>query len=589
MTAGAIITIVMLALVFIILMRTNLPSDIVYLSAVMFLLLFGAIDTETALSGFSSSAVVRVGVLSVVTAGLYWSGVLKWATKNLLNEPRNYLHALIRMTLPAAFFAALVTDNSVVTTFSKVMKQWSKLLNVALSRLLLPLAYIAQMGGVFTIISSASAVIVVGMYADDNPGQSIGFFDVTPSALICFAVMVGAILLLRRLLPIRTAPEDEFGRTTEYTVEMLVPSDCRSIGMTVSEAGLGRMKGGHLIEIVRFDREVITPVSPDEFIMGGDRLIYTGKIPLIEQLKKSHGLVASNHHVFSVANEDSSNRCVRAAMVKFNSRLVGRTILDSRFEQKNDLVVIALSRGGRRFDDSPRHIRIEGGDMLLIEMSSKDKHLEHRLRHDLVWTEVEDLITVSPKTAVSSLVVLGMMVIVALGLVPVLQAAMLAAFSMLVFRCCSIRQAHESIRWEALMTFAASIVFSKAIEQNGLADMLAGFIIDTGGGNSLAIVALLAATILLATEIINNAAVAALFYPIVQETAIQTGLPAAPLCYLLMICSVMAFATPIGSSVNIAVYGQGGYKVSDYLRIGIPLKIVSFVTVTLTIYLLYIR
>jgi len=589
MTVYAIITIVTLLTVFTVLIKTSLPSDIVFLFGLMVLLVTGAVDTPTALSGFSSSAVVRVGVLFVVAAGLYWSGVLKWAVKHIITYPKNYFEALVKIMPIAAVLSAVMSDNTVVVIFTKVMKMWAKKINVAVSKLLIPMTSAAQIGGILTIISSTPNVVVAGLY-HDHTQQNLGFFSITPSAVICFITLCATMLLFRKLLPDRTNPDEGFEKTEEYTVEMLVPSDCPHIGQTVTEAGLLSIKGGgHLIEIVRFDKEIITPVAEDEFIMGGDRLIFTGKIPLIEQLKASHGLVASTNHVFSVEDVDNSQRKVTAAMVKFNSNLIGKTITKSGFEKKNGIVVVALSRNGQRIDDSPRNIPILGGDTLLIEMQKKEaKEVEKNLKLDFVITANEDLIETGPKTVLSSIILVAMVIVTAMGILPMLEATMLAAAAMLVLKCCTPKQAQESVKWDILLVFAASIVFGKAIEQNGIADIVVQGILSLSGESKLLTITLLATAMLITTEIISNTAVAALFFPIVLNTSQQTGMPLEPLCYLLMLCASLAVATPTGSSVNTLIYGPGGYKFSDYFILGIPQKIVALITTVATIYLLYL-
>jgi len=154
--------------------------------------------------------------------------------------------------------------------------------------------------------------------------------------------------------------------SSEYTVELLVPTENAAVGSTVAESGLDNVPGGRLIEIVRFDREVISPVPTDEFILGGDRLVYAGEVDEILNLRRTHGLVNANHHVFSVSEVDRSRR-LRTGYIKYGSPLIGKKMEDTSFESDNNLTLVAVSRKGERIRQSPREIVLEPGDSLLIE------------------------------------------------------------------------------------------------------------------------------------------------------------------------------------------------------------------------------
>ena len=191
-----------------------------------------------------------------------------------------------------------------VALFIDVVKLWARRLGTQPSRLLLPLSYAATLGGTCTLIGNSSNLVIAGLYADQS-GRSLNFFAPLLPGLICATVGIGLVLLLRRFIPSRQSPEDSFESTSDYTVELLVPTDNEAVGQTVGEAGLQQVQGGSLIEIVRFDKEIISPVPQDEFILGGDRLIYSGQINEILELMQTHGLVAADHHVYSINEIDS--------------------------------------------------------------------------------------------------------------------------------------------------------------------------------------------------------------------------------------------------------------------------------------------
>jgi len=583
------VTILILAVMFVVLFKTTVPPDVVFLSAVTMMFITGAVDTTTALSGFSSASVVTVAALFVVIAGLYQTGVLKWVVAHVLGEPKSYVSALLRVIFPAALMSSVMTDSTVCALFIKVVKMWAKKIGIAASKLLIPMSYATLVGGTLTLLGTAPNLIVAGLYFD-NTGKAMNIFTITPPALVCLLAYVVAIIVLRRLLPVRKSPDENFESTNEYTAELLVPTLNSDVGKTVGEAGLDSVKGGHLIEIVRFDKEVISPVSPDEFILGGDRLVFAGDLEQIQELKKTHLFVATDHHVFSYDDIDEQGRKLLTGTLKYNSEINGKRMSDTDFESRHGLVLVAVSRDGERIDDSPRNIVLASGDTLLMEYSSKmsESVMMEQLKDDFVMHESEAPIETSKRTYVSIAILVGMILLSSFKVLSVVQSAMLAAFASVLFRCCTPKQAQKSIHWDIVMIFACSVVFGKAIQENGIAEAIANGVASVCGGSVLLTMILVSIVALTVTEFVSNTAAAAIFFPIVYQLATNLGVDPKGFCLMLALCVSMSFATPIGSPVNTLVYGPGGYRFSDFLKIGIPMNIVMLFTIVTTIYLMYI-
>ena len=247
------ITIATVVSVIIVLMRTRIPPLVVFLAALTVLVTFGIVTEAEGMAGFGSEPVVVHGAFFVVMAGLMQTGVLYWLTKHLLGTPASYRQALLKLMLPTASLAAFLTSVNVVALFIDVVKLWARRLGTQPSRLLLPLSYAATLGGTCTLIGNSSNLVIAGLYADQS-GRSLNFFAPLLPGLICATVGIGLVLLLRRFIPSRQSPEDSFESTSDYTVELLVPTDNEAVGQTVGEAGLQQVQGGSLIEIVRFTR-----------------------------------------------------------------------------------------------------------------------------------------------------------------------------------------------------------------------------------------------------------------------------------------------------------------------------------------------
>ena len=471
------ITIATVLTMFTILLFTKLRADLVFMGAVGILFVTGVLDAKEAFSGFSSGSVVVIGVLFVVVAGLTYTGVLQWIVKHLLGQPKSYGKAVVRLMLPVAGLSSFLSNTTVVALFVGIVKMWSKKLGISPSKLLIPLSYASGMGGVCTLIGTPPNLIISGLYAD-HTGTTMNVLATTIPGLFCLFVGVLSIIAMRRLLPDRKAPESSDEDTAEYTVELIVPSDNKYIGETLGYAGLLDVKGGRLIRMHHFDN-VKVPIDKDEFIMGGDHMVFAGQIKDIMELSKTHGLIVG-----------------------------------------------------------------------------------------------DEVINVGLKTLLSSLVMLTMVVLSATGVMPLLQCAFLAAAAMLLLRCCTPDQAMKSINWDILMVFAGSVVLGLAIQKTGIAERLAFGILDVCGTNPLVVMMAICFVGTFITEFISNTAAGAMFFPIMYEAAEKLGYEPYPFLIALMISVSSSFATPIGSPTHMLVYGPGGYRFSDFMRVGLLMNLI---------------
>ena len=565
------ITIITVLSMFTVLLFTRLRSDLVFLGAIAILFVTGVLDAKEAFSGFSSTSVVVIGVLFVVVAGLTHTGVLQWIVKHLLGQPRSYGTAVVRLMLPVAALSSFLSNTTVVALFVGIVKMWSKKLGVSPSKLLIPLSYASGMGGVCTLIGTPPNLIISGLYTD-HTGNAMNVLATTIPGLFCLFIGVLSIIALRRLLPDRKAPEAAFEATADYTVELLVPSNNPYVGKKISQAGITEIRGGRLIEIIHFD-EVVSPVPDSEPIMGGDRLVFAGQIDEILDLKKSHGFVNADHHVFTI-DEVSTNRQLRTAYVTFGSSLIGTTIGNSTFEKDNNLTLVAVARRGKRIDQSPREVVLQAGDTLLLECPPKLNINTDQLASQLQFFDSPQVPNIGPRTFISSGIMIAMVVLSALGVIPLLQCAFLAAMAMLLFRCCNVDQAMKAINWDILMVFAGSVVLGLAIQKTGIAERLAFGILDVCGSNPIVVMTAICFVGTFITEFISNTAAGAMFFPIMYEAAEKLGYEPYPFLIALMIAVSSSFATPIGSPTHMLVYAPGGYRFSDFMRIGLLMNLI---------------
>ena len=565
------ITIVTVLGMFTILLFTKLRTDLVFLGAIGILFVTGVLDAKEAFSGFSSTSVITVGVLFVVVAGLMHTGVLQWIVKTMLGTPDSYSKAVTRLMVPVAALSSFLSNTTVVALFVNIVRMWAKKLGVSPSKLLIPLSYASGMGGVCTLIGTPPNLIISGLY-EEKTGEAMNILTTTIPGLFCLAVGVLSVIAMRRLLPDRKAPEAAFEATSEYTVELRVPSDNPFIGKTLGEAGLFHIKGGSLIKMYHFD-DIPMPVTEDEPLMGGDHLVYAGQIDELYNMAMNHQLVAADHHVFSMSEVDMNSK-VRTAYVTFGSSLIGHSIADSTFEKDNNMMVAAVARRGKRIDEAPRKVVLQAGDTLLLVFPSHIKIDISSMGNDLHFFDADDVPNIGIGTIVSTTIMIAMIALSALGIIPLLQSAFLAAAAMLLFRCCNAEQAMKSINWEILMVFAGSAVLGLAIQKTGIAEWMANGILDVCGTNPIVVMTAVCFVGTFITEFISNTAAGAMFFPIMYQAAEKLGYEPFPFLVALMVSVSSSFATPIGSPTHMLVYGPGGYRFSDFLRIGLLMNLI---------------
>jgi di/tricarboxylate transporter len=267
------------------------------------------------------------------------------------------------------------------------------------------------------------------------------------------------------------------------------------------------------------------------------------------------------------------NRKLRLATVGYKSSLIGMRMCDTAYEEENNLVLVAIAREGDVVKGSPREMELKAGDTLLMECPLRFK-VNSQSKYDLIEMASETLYKPDMRTLYSSLIMIAMIAVSSLGYITLLQAAFVAAFAMIVCRFCTIEQARESIDWRLLMIFAGSISLGTAIQETGIAEWISqGIMVLCNGSPFIALAGIcLIGTFI--TEFTSNTATAAIFFPIAYQTALSMDVNSLTFCVALMVSVSSSFATPIGSPTHMIVYGPGGYRFSDFARIGIPMNLI---------------
>ena len=329
------------------------------------------------------------------------------------------------------------------------------------------------------------------------------------------------------------------------------------------------------------------PVPDDEFILGGDRLIYAGQINEILDLKSTHGFVAADHHVYNISEIDT-DRKLRTAYVTFGSDLIGTSMTDNGFERANDMVLVAVARQGKRVDGQPREIRLQAGDSLLLECPPKsDDQLERINRRNLQFFDSQFVPQIGKRTITAAVILVLMFFISSFHMLPLMATTMLAAGAMLVTKCCRMDRVIKYIEWELLLVLGATVVFSIAITKTGIAQVVANSVLDFCVSNPYVVMAVMCLLASIVSEFVSDVGSSAVFFPIVWQQAEALGCNPMPFVIALMLSVTTSFSSPIGSSTHMLIFGPGSFRFTDFARLGIVMHIVLLIVVLLTVNIIY--
>jgi di/tricarboxylate transporter len=552
------------------------------------LLVSGILTPQEALSGLANEGMVTVAVLYIVVSGVRNTGGLEWVIQRLLGQPRSETGAQARLMTQAAGLSAFLNNTPVVALLVPAVQDWAKRNRFSVSRLMIPLSYASIAGGTCTLIGTSTNLVLNGLLVSETGLPPLGLFELAWVGIPLVLLVVGYVLLTSRwLLPERVPVVTRYDDAREYTVEMLVEPGSPVDGISIREAGLRQLPGLYLTGIERDGRQLAC-VAPEEEIKGNDRLQFAGVVESVVDLQKIRGLKPATPQVDKLAAPRHA-RSLTEAVLSDSSPLVGRSICEGRFRNRYNAVVIAVARNGRRLSEKIGDIIMRPGDTLLLETgagfflgqqaSSRDFYLVSRL---------PDSSPPRHERAGLALSILALMVLMATaGWLSMLEAAMLAAGMMIFTRCTTGRMARQSVDWQVLIVIAASFGIGTALQKTGAAGSVAETMIHLSQGEPWSALLMVFLVTALLSSIITNNVAAVLMFPIVVALSETIGVSLLPFVITIMIAASASFATPIGYQTNLMVYGVGGYRFADFLRIGIPLTLFAGVLTLILVPLIW--
>lgn len=561
--------------------KVSPPAGVIGASASLYVA--GVTTAEEAFSGFANTAPITVAGLYVVAGAIDRTGALEPIVSRVLARPRGVRTDLARLVLPSALGSGFLANTPIVAMLTPAVTRWADANDRSASTFLIPLSYATILGGSITAIGTSTNLVASGLLAESDQ-EPLGMFELVPvAAPLAILGLVAIVVLAPRVLPERRRPRTaETGRS--FTASMLVEPSGAIDGVTAEDSGVRDLTGVYLAEVIRGDA-VMAPVTPQQTLRGGDRLVFSGQVDDIVDLQSIPGLV---HAEAGNVLTDRAGTGFFEVVVGPSSMLVGRTAADVGFRRHYGGAILAIHRSGRRVESTLGSVKFRAGDTLLVVAERG-----FRVR----WKDTGEFLLVSRLDAPmptpsrgSTWALASLALIVALpllGWLSVSRATLLAALIVVVSGVLRPREARDAVDVNVVLMIGGAFGLGAAVSASGLADIVASGLLSSFGwaGAIGAAVGVVVATMVL-TELVTNAAAVVLMFPIALDIADQTSLDPRMLIIGAAVAGSASFLTPVGYQTNMMVYGPGGYRFSDYLRLGVPLSILTVSCVSVMVSLL---
>ncbi|MBX7227367.1 MAG: SLC13 family permease [Chitinophagales bacterium] len=573
MQAQEIIVILVTIFIIISLYLEKFPPALTFFMGVAFLLLVGILKPEEALKGFGNDQIMTIMLLLVVCGILNKSALPEQFFQKVFGNVSNLGSFMWRMMLGVGILSAFVNNTPIVAFLIPFVYSWSKSNNIAPSKLMIPLSYATVLGGTVTLIGTSTNLVVNGLTVDAGY-KELKMFDFTVVGSIQAILGIAYMYFFRnRILPNRADPLDTFKKSPRsFLVEGRIKSGSKLMNKSVESANLRHLKNFFLVEIIR-NNETISPVSPKEILLEGDILIFAGDVKYISDLVSDQ----KELHFPKTLNIKAQNATqLIETMLLPQSSLIGQTIKECDFRGKFDAAVVAIHRRGEQITGKLGDVLLKQGDVLLLftgdDFETRTENSEDFFTINKI--EKEESLPVGK----SWMVLIGFaccIVLSALSIVNLFQGLLILLAVIIFTKTISFREMHNLVDYNLFILAALALALGDALTKTGAATHIANGILSVVGqwGAVGALAAIYLITMLI-TEIMTNVAAATLAFPLGISMANSLGISdPKPFILAIAFAASACFLTPVGYQTNLMVYGPGGYKFSDYFRVGLPLSL----------------
>lgn len=595
MTGEMIFTFIVVLIMLIGLIKEIARPDVIVFTALSVFFITGILTAEEAFAGFANQGMLTVALLFIVAGAIQKSGLVEQIIFSLLKKGKSDNRTLFTFLLPITAASAFLNNTPIVMTLTPIVRKWCVDHNIAPSKFLIPLSYATILGGMLTLMGTSTNLVVHGLMVERGM-EGYSMFTLAKYSLP--ASVIGLIYLVTfgyKILPSYEVSEPTVTeKSREYLIEMVIEEnypylDNPLVNKTVEESGLRDFKGVYLIAVIR-NNEKIYPVRNSTKIWANDRLIFTGVISRIAEIQSKKGIELKTGTNVTLEKLRNGNTQVMEVVISHQSSLLHKKIKENKFRAKYDADVIAVHRNNERIESGIGDITLKAGDTLLL-LAGADFEERFAQSNDfyvaMPLNKHPLLHKIDKKNAWLSILILASMIfLVSFGILSMLKAMTVTVILYIVLKVITPEDISRDMQYHVLLLIASAFGVGQALFKTGAADWIANkLILVSEPFGLLGILILLYIVTVSFTEMITNNGAAVLMFPIAIEAA--NKLAADPMAFLIIITigASASFLSPIGYQTNLIVYGPGGYKFTDYFKVGLPLNLIVLVT---TIGMIYI-
>lgn len=572
------------------------PIDITAIGVMVVLMVLGLVTPEEGVAGFSNSATITVLAMFVLSAGIARTGVIqvmtnlfvKWGGKRLPQQ-------IAVMGAIVGSISAFINNTAVVAIFLPIVEDWCRKRQISPSKLLLPLSYVTILGGMMTLIGTSTNILASGISEKLGYG-AFSLFQFTALGITTFIVGLAFLAFAApHLLPSRKMPDsDTVGRDyglKDYVSEIVITPGSSLVGQTIRSSQIQRKFDVDVLELVRNDSHFPQPLA-DKTLQVGDILIVRGGRECLLTIKDERGIDILPDVQFGKDNLEknlsSGEEKLAEVLILSNSNLIGSTLKDLRFRQRYNATVLAIRRGQDLVRSRLGKVSLRFGDLLLVQ-GPKESFLGLQTSRDLLVIEQGDVETLRrDKAWIAVTIGIGVVLVAAFDLAPILVSAWVGVLLMILTGCLKPGELYGAVRWDIIFLLAGLIPLGTAMDKSGATEWLADYLVALGGDLSgFWFLVFFHAITSLITEVLSNNASVVLLLPIAAEVAEKLDLNPYTFMFIVTFAASNSFMTPIGYQTNTMVYGAGGYKFTDFFRIGAPLNLLMVIITPPLAVLLY--
>ncbi len=551
------------------LLVTKIKPSIIFAGAAFIAFMAGMIDLTTIAANFTNSSLLTLILLVLASSALEKTLLISWVSRSI---SKGHLGSVVaKLGLSTALLSSFTNNTAVVVSLIGAIKRNQQ---HAPSKLLIPLSYTAIFGGTLTLIGT-STNLIINSFVEDAGLPSLNFFSPT---LIGLAVLVGGLLILIPLSYLLPEYDDQNQEDLPYFLESRVEPGSPLVGRTVSENNLRALRKLFLAEVVR-DGVTVSSVGPDFVLKAKDRLLFCGDVESVATLQEIPGLT-----LFGQQHLNGQNFI--EVVVSSSATFCHKTLKESRFRDRFDAVVVAIRRGHERLEGGLGSITLAPGDTLILVPGKRFE--SERRAHRKEFVLVHDLDSSARLDAhKSSIVLLGFAAVIGcalLELVPIIKGLAVYIIGLIAFGVVQVAELRRRFPLDIVVIVGSALSMAQLMISSGLSVKMGEMFIQSfnGWGVFGALVATYIMTLVL-TELVTNNAAAALAFPIGYSMALGYGVDPMPFIMAVLFGASASFISPYGYQTNLLVYSVGNYKLTDYVRIGVPISIVYSVLVLILI------